>query len=214
MKNLVSIVITTHGKGRDLPCILSSLELQRTHLQGTHSRDRHPVQWVMGDYLDKRDYPYEVIVTCDGPYTGPALNVDRVIENEAKGAPGHHTRAPGIEAATGDWIVLTNSDNYFMSGWRSLLDEHLSKPYTGMMYWQGVNNLWNYTTRASQGGVQLKRGFIDLSFVCVRAEIAKEVGFPFTTYDGDWEYIDDCCLHCIGTGKDVIKMPEILSVHN
>lgn len=218
MKNLVSVVITTHGQGRGLPVILGSLEDQRAYVKGIHSKSGHGVLWVAGEYLDPRDYPFEVIITCDGEFEGYGEYScffwnGLVIENEKQGSPGHHTRGPGIEVATGSWIVLTNADNYFMSGWRNAIELYLANEGVGAVYYDGISNLWKYDNR-KPNGVELKRGFIDLSFFVVRSEIAKFVGFPFRDYEGDWDYIFACIKQCKNLGLEIKKVAGVLAVHN
>lgn len=231
----ISIVITTHGDSRYLPCILSSIENQREAVVGKHSTAGHDVFWELGEPCAVER---EVIVVSDGELDDiveyrPVIDVPRgpnpLLGNKCdyfeiegyevdliKLCPkeshpcGHHTREPGIMAATGDYVVLTNQDNVFMLGWLSLISKHF-KPSVGLIVYGGINNLWRYSDR---GGVKLKRGFVDLSFVAVRREVAQKVGFPFREYEGDWEYIDACRSECGKRGLEVVKVEAILVVHN
>lgn len=211
----VSIVITSHGEAEDLPVILGSIANQFEYVVGKNTHGGTPVHYVKGDKLD---CPLEVIITYDGYLDDNDVNwrlIDsfshhKIIQNPKGKNVGHNTRTPGILAATGDWIVLTNSDNYFMSGWLWEVGKYM-KPSVGMIFWNGINNLWIW---GNHGGTKLKRGFVDLSFVMVRSEIAKEVQFPFTNYDGDADYISACAKLCDEKKLLKAKTECHLSVHN
>lgn len=213
-----SIVITTHGTALELPIMIECLNTQRIFGEGKHSRDGSPIYYAAQGYSQaEREY----IITWDGPLNNSCI--DRLYDSSALGlwpwntignpkesGVGHHTREPGIRAATGDYIVLTNSDNYFMSGWLHAVNERYA-PDVGVVYWNCINNLWRW---GDLGGCKLKRGHIDLACVSVKADIAKKVGFPFRNYDGDWDYIDACVKEARNRGLRTVHINETLSVHN
>lgn len=224
MQPLLSVVITTHGRASDLPIILGTLAHQRVNIEVPHSRDPSiTCQWGMGEHCQ---VVYETIVCSDGPYGGTLAErqmFNVLAECPKQGGVGHHTRATGIEVAEGEWIVLTNSDNTFMLGWMDLLAKTIeANPLTQMIYWNGINNLWRWSTL---GGSKLERGRIDLSFAAVRTDIAKQVGWPWTHYDSDWDYLEACAELANRTfayyhstlpkaGSAIIKLDNVLSVHN
>mgnify|MGYP003620376886 CR=1 FL=1 len=218
----ISVVITAHGEASDLPIILGCLEHQRININGTHSTANHGVQWTLGE---RSTHPIETVITYDGylqnepkyrPIAHRIAQADLCTFVDPQGGVGHHTRAPGIEVATGEWIVLTNSDNYFVSGWLDRLVSHIT-PETGLIYWDCVNNLWRWTANgggAKFPGCRLKRGHIDLTCVAVRAELAKQVKFPWRDYEADYEYISACARLCDQKNLSIVHIPEILAVHN
>lgn len=207
---MISVVITTHGIGRDLPGILDSLENQRQYRTGVSTKGT-PYMYEAGDYFSQK--PFEVIVSVDGPYSGIEVYpyVDRWIET-TKANPsccGHNTREPGLMSATKEWVVLTNSDNLFFHGWYHSLVQQL-RPGVGIVYWDIVSNLWRWQAKTSR----LLWGQIDLSCVCVRTDIAKQVGFEWRNYDGDWNYIEECHRLARSMQLRAIHIDECLSVHN
>jgi hypothetical protein len=214
----LSIVITTHGEGRDLPGILSSIHNQRQYRSGTSTRGE-PYNYEAGPYFTKPNI--EVIISWDGkpdPDFCQAMHVKpffkgmdwKIIENE-KAEPsccGHNTRGPGIEAATGDWILLTNSDNWLMPGlYHSLVQCFL--PQYGLIYFDLVSNLWQWQARKTE----ISWGAIDLTAVCVRSRFAKEVGFSGREYDADWPFINACSKLVHKSGLRQLHIGEILAVH-
>ena len=206
----ISVVITTHGKAEDIGVMLNCLRNQFEFIPKADSRD--PSSEVLWGKGKPYKHPLEIIVSCDGRYEGGIFPtaVDSLIECPKEGGVGHHTRNPGINAATGDWIILTNSDNYFVQGTFYLLSKHF-RENVGLIYYNCINNLWQY---GDNGGVMLRRGMIDLSCVCVRSFIAKKIGFPYRNYDGDWDYIYDCAQESRSRNLEIVKLPYTLSVHN
>lgn len=213
MSNLVSVIITTHGQSEDLPIILGSLARQKIYGPGKNSVNGTDFLY---DCKGKCDLPIDVVVTSDGsfaydPVRGfAAKHIDKVVECPKGEAPGHHTREPGIMAAKGDYVVLTNQDNYFTLGWRHRIESAFNKS-TGMVYWNCINNLWKWT---DFGGSRIKRGHIDLSCVAVKTEIARVVGFEWRNYDADFDYIDSCAQVCKQKGFTLNHINEALCVHN
>lgn len=210
-KPLISVVVTAHGNGHDLPCLVWSLENQR-HCCDDPTRPFR--RYVMGALVEQRP---ELIVTWDGK-APPMFNLNfpshfaenvKLVQCKQEGGVGHHTRQPGIEAATGEWLVLTNADNYFVSGWQCRLLSHLGNN-TGLVYWNCVHNIWQWQDRAST----LQEGGIDLTCVAVRTEIAKEVGFSWRHYEGDSNYIQECLRKVRQADLNITHINETLCVHN
>lgn len=211
---MISIVITCHGEARDLPIMLMCIDQQRVNLEGKHSVTGVPIYYAMGGYCT---HEREMIVVSDGDYQGDRIDwiLHSLIEVSKKGGVGHSTRAPGIEAAHGDWIVLTNADNLFVSGWLDRLATTIT-PEAGLIFWDCVHNAWKWSDKGGDGkqhGCQLKRGSIDLSCVAVRSEIAKKVGFPWQNYEADYDYISTCARECDKLGLEIHHIPEILLIH-
>lgn len=213
---VVSVVIACHGEAKDLPVILGQLSRQREYTMGRNSRTKEPFYWDAGQPCD---LPIEVILSFDGMAPSSVEPGDwpfpvRIIENSKQGGVGHHTRAPGIARAMGDWVVLTNMDNYFIHGWRHRIHPALSwgnGKANGIVYWNVLNNLQRWGTH---GGTKFIRGHADLSCCAVRTEIAKQVGFPWKHYDADFDYIEGCLKICRARRMETHYIDETLSVHN
>lgn len=212
----ISVVIACHGPATDLSVILGTLAHQRKMVEGTTPKGKK-IEWLSGPHLPFSDH--EIIICSDGRYEGPApgsiFQPVTVIECPKEGGVGHHTREPGIKAAQGDWIMLTNADNLFTSGWLSrvldTLEDEGGYSQVGMLYWGCLSNLWSWS---DFGGSKLMRGHIDLSCALVRADIAKRIGFPYREYDGDFDYIKLCASRSERVGLKVVGLKDVLVVHN
>lgn len=211
----VSIVITCHGEAKDLSGILNTIENQRIYKSQTlinkRNGKKHTVNFVAGPkYQGLR----EVVIASDGVFEGRRPEYTYLVECKKEGGVGHHTREPGINFCGGEYVVLTNSDNLFCHGWLYHLNNILDDD-VGLVYWDVVNNLWNWGCNPVRtAGSKLKRGYIDLSSAAVKTEIAKEVGFKWRNYDGDFDYIINCARLCRKRNLKVIHLPLTLGVHN
>lgn len=218
---LISIVIATHGEDPALRVMLECLRTQREYRPGKCGDTGRPVSRYAGPPFAGS---WEAIVVHDGveaPWdrspAGALQDDPRIKLTAVPQAPkpccGHNTREPGIAVALGNWIVLTNSDNYYVSGFLHRLHEAIAaQPAAAMFWWHAINNLWRW--RTAPGGAALKWGRIDLGCVAVRREIAAAVGFPWRHYSGDWNYIDACSRRAADAGQAVVEIDEVLFVHN
>lgn len=184
---------------------ISSENAKRASILGTGI----PLNGVWGE-LTKLET--ERIIVSDGPLESAPYPMwyHKYLEVPKEGQVGHNTRGVGIEAATGDFIVLTNEDNYFVQGFRHRLESNI-KDDTGMVIWNGINNLWKYT---DYGGSKLERGFIDLSFAAVKSDIAKKIGYPWRHYDSDFDYLEACYKEVKRRKLKLVTLKETLSIHN
>lgn len=217
---LISIVVACHGNAQELTCLLSSLHNQKRYVTGPHSVTGVPVPHSKCVAWGKEFPGVEVILSFDGRcHTGDfctGILYDggfqyKEIENEKLGGVGHHTRGPGIEAATGKWVTCQNMDHQFTLGWLDQIYPHLIDESVGMVYTNCINNLWAWT---DFGGSKLKRGGIDLSCAIVRSEIAKEVGWPWSNYDSDFDWINACAVIVNRLKLKLIHVPKALVIHN
>lgn len=210
---MISVVTACHGNAADLPLLVHCLQLQREYGKGIHSREGTDVFWEVKG-LNRVEW--ELVVCSDGRFFGDRslLQDNRIwlveCPREAVESPGHSTREAGIKVARGDFVVLTNSDNYFVAGFLSSLNRALAAD-VGMVTWDCVNCLWKWGT---QGGCHMKQGKIDLCCAAVRRDIALETGFPWRHYDADWDYLSACSNLCFRKRLIRKHVGETLAVHN
>lgn len=200
----VSVVVAADSTPHQLASLVYGLRSQRRYVE------RDGVRFVAdGDC----EVPLEIVTVTNGPLAiEPAVQrqIDQVITGPAESGVGHHLRAVGIAAASGDWLVLTNQDNYYTHGFLHALEPHLL-PTCGLIFWNCLSNLWGWTALS---GCSLNQRRIDLGCVAVRREFAQQVGFPWRDYEGDWAYIAACLEACKREGLAVVQLREILFVHN
>lgn len=163
---------------------------------------------------------WQLLLVHDGPNPEFALTVQRIDEPRVRyceteshtGNYGHAVRDWALEQVAsqdipGDYIVITNTDNYYVPGFVDLLlpafEEGVVAVYCNMLH--------NYI-RWSVLDAQLFCGGIDGGAIMVSREAALEVRWKSRQPAADWDYINDLIQRY---GADRIrKVPQILFVHN
>lgn len=99
---------------------------------------------------------------------------------------GHPGRAKGVKESTGDFVLITNDDNYyaptFVERFHSLV--LTSSPDTAIFNFANAHNYFNHISFATI----YHYGYIDMGSGIVAGDLSRSVGFPFRASAGDWEY--------------------------
>jgi hypothetical protein len=133
---------------------------------------------------------------------------------------GHTLRDIGLKQVEDEYVLLTNSDNYFIPKAIEFINQklfELNNEIDVLMFdlvhshdFPGGRRLPSY----SFFEVFYKRGSIDVSAAIVKSDLAKKVGFRDKTHDGDATYFEDI-QKIKSPGKlSVEKVPKVLLVHN
>lgn len=124
---------------------------------------------------------------------------------------GHTPRQRGFDELSkggmGDYLVVTNSDNYHVPGYIAKMLEHFDDD-THAVYCDMIHEYYswrNFETR-------LEYSFIDCGCVMTRSATALKAGWNDNSYEGDWRYIADLIGVC-GT-KAMRKVKATLFVHS
>ena len=162
-------------------------------------------------------------------HDGPSTEFEKAMQPLAKQMPekikyfctesrfndyGHSLRQIGIEQATGDYLLLTNADNYFIPRAVEILNVATGQPDVilfDMVHSHnrpGGRDLPAY----SYFETSFRRNSIDISAAIVKTDKAKKVGFRDKGYAGDASYFEDILLD--DPRLLVVKLPHILFVHN
>lgn len=181
---------------------------------------------------------WELWLVHNGPAPNgyPRFDDSRVkfVEGRERGNSdfGHPVREEYIQKIKegrikGDYVVVTNDDNYhapfFLEKLVKALDEDQTAPgaYCSAM----VHNYAGFpgSGHAMDNGhavdgyniIQIKpeRGFIDCAAVMLRAKVAAAVGWPDYSHSSDWNYLNRAAQQNGGWAKFKI-VPGVLLVHN
>lgn len=130
---------------------------------------------------------------------------------------GHSLREQAIGKITGDYVLITNGDNYYVP----ILIEALTKKITDTdpdvvmfdmihsHHHPGGRPLRSYSFFRTQ----YQRQDIDIGAAAVRTSLARKAGFRDKTFEGDATYFEDVARACDGPLK-IAKIPQVLFVHN
>lgn len=131
---------------------------------------------------------------------------------------GHSLRDIGLKNIQGEYVLLTNADNYFIPRAIEFINEVFIEHQPEVVIFDmvhshdmpGCRNLPAY----SYFETKLERRSIDISSAIVKASLAEKVGFRDKTHDGDASYFEDIMKLKLPDGLSFVKIPRVLFVHN
>ena len=101
---------------------------------------------------------------------------------------GHSIRRDMLQAVTGDYVVITNPDNYLVPTFLEKMLAGFSKGIVATYCGQMVHNYIGHQVIQCS----LKRGYLDCSGVMLKLAEAKAVGWnDVTSHSADWFFFND-----------------------
>lgn len=173
---------------------------------------------------------WRVLVLHDGPNeefydemrwltTGIDARIGFECSTKRFGAFGHPLREMGINRIGGDWLLITNDDNYytpvFIERMMAKTGPNVSCVLCDMVHNHPRTDYLGRGGKASPYGILIakpRRHFADIGCFIVPTAVAKKVGFPWREADGDGYYLE--AVIKAQPGKRVAKVNQVLFVHN
>lgn len=131
---------------------------------------------------------------------------------------GHSLRDIGLKRAAGDYVLLTNDDNYYAPKFL----EYMFAPVRTMDTPPDIVMCDMIHSHNKPGGrkqapynffeTKPERLSIDIGCFMARTALARQAGFRDKTHDGDATYFEDV-VRAAGNPK-IVKVPHVLFVHN
>lgn len=131
---------------------------------------------------------------------------------------GHSLRELGLRNVSGDYVLLTNADNYYVPRAVEFLTLAVAKQWFDVVVFDMVHS------HNRPGGRDLPpysffetayaRLSIDIGAAIVRTELARLAGFRDKTHDGDGSYFEDVARVRAPSELTVLKVRHVLYVHN
>lgn len=130
---------------------------------------------------------------------------------------GHSLREMALRSITGDFVLLTNDDNYYVPRFIEYVTIAIMAINADVVLYDMIHS------HDKPGGRDLspysffqtsyRRGNIDIGSAVVRADLARRAGFRDKSHDGDATYFEDVA-RVAGEQLRIIKLPQVLFVHN
>jgi len=165
-------------------------------------------------------------------HDGPDAEFDRIMEGYAREAGpkvayfhtehrfndyGHSLRDLALRQAGGDYVLLTNDDNYYVPRLLEFLTGAICTTGADVVMFDMVHSHDNPGCRPlpaySYFQTQYGRGNIDMGAAIVRSDLARAAGFRDKSHDGDATYFEDVA-RLRGGPLSVCKISRTLFVHN
>jgi len=136
---------------------------------------------------------------------------------------GHSLREIGLHSARGDYVLLTNADNYYIPKALEFINaallEHKSSNVDVVMF-DMVHSHSNPGRRKlpaySFFEVSYQRESIDMGAAIVATDLAKKAGFSDKSFAADAAYFESVASKKNAGGEKlyIIKIPSVLLIHN
>jgi hypothetical protein len=130
---------------------------------------------------------------------------------------GHSLRDMALKNIKGEYVLLTNADNYFIPKAIEFINNVFIDQFPDIVIFDMVHSHSNPGGRAlpaySFFETQFERFSLDVSAAIVRSELASKVGFKDKSHDGDQTYFADIARFR-GGELGIVKIHRILFVHN
>lgn len=131
---------------------------------------------------------------------------------------GHSLRAHGLAQSTGDYVLITNDDNYYVPRFLPFVNGAIAALDPDVVVFDMVHS-HKFPGGRFQLGYQtfetcMRVGGIDMGAAVVRGDIARRVGFRGRELEADGHYFRDIQNSATHDGLLVVKIPRVLFVHN
>jgi len=165
--------------------------------------------------LCQNDPNWELILVCDGPdkraddiiYGYVADNPEKIkyFHIPYKGQWGHHARNFGLEKASGDFVVFSGHDNYYVPTF--VAEVNKIKHELDFIYWDMVHSYFLYKKLTTE----LAIGRIDMGAFAIRRELVLRAGgLDPGDVAADWLLANKVLEENVRVGK----INRVLFVHN
>lgn len=177
----------------------------------------------IGSFLLQDNPDWEMLVVHDGaaPKTvheimsryrdDPRIKFTCTLKRNGK--YGHINRRYFLNALMADeddWVLLSNSDNYYCPQFISQMMEATKKEDAGIIFCDTIHSHLNYGYHSSI----LKEGGLDMGCFIIRADVAKHVGFTKEHFSADGFYAEECAKECARRGLVSYHITHALFIHN
>ena len=204
----LSIVAVSFQRLGELKVFVQSV-INQTHknwmLHVLHDGQNDDFCNIMENY--KRDHPAQITYEC----TDTRFN-----------DYGHSLREVGLEKATGEYVLITNCDNYYAPKALEFINNAVahSEKKPDVVMFDMVHSHRNPGGRIAPSysffEVFYKRRSIDMGAAIVETSLAKKSGFSDKSFAADATYFENVHKTKLesGSGLIVTKIPRVLLVHN
>lgn len=127
------------------------------------------------------------------------------------GHPNRRTMLQAMDIEPGDYILMTNDDNYYVPRFvEFMLKECIGSNKAGIIYCDTVHSHMEYNVHKSS----LVECGIDMGCFIVKGDVAKETGFNHNHFSADGTYAVECLKTATKRGYKVVKINKPLFIHN
>jgi glycosyltransferase involved in cell wall biosynthesis len=178
---------------------------------------------LIDSFILQSNPDWDMIVFHDGPASFSVRQTASLYENDKRvsfvetsgrqGNWGHANRKAGLQmlmGEPGDFVLITNDDNYYIPRFVEYMFDIASQGNVGMVYCDFLHHTLNYINMISQP----KLNYIDMGAFIVDLALAQEVGFNHDVAGADGLFAEECNAKCIERGLRSVHIEKTLFIHN
>lgn len=125
------------------------------------------------------------------------------------GHPNRKAGLDGLQCSEGDYILITNADNYYTP---NFVEDMLGMcgSDVGIVFCDTIHShlRWGYHRS------KLREGGLDMGCGIVRADVAKAVGFEWENFSADGKYFEACAAYARSRELVAVHVEKAMFVHN
>ena len=185
-----------------------------------------PLQILIGSFIVQTNPNWVLHIVYDGPAPQEILDIVALFTKDKRvrfyesperyqnyGHPNRKTMLQTIVTEPGDFILMTNDDNYYVPvfvEYMIAVRRQRSGQRAGIIYCNTVHSHAGYDVHNSE----LHENCIDMGAFMVREDIAKITGFNHIHFSADGTYAEECMRTCLKNRLKAVKINKPLFIHN
>jgi len=130
---------------------------------------------------------------------------------------GHTLRDVGIRHSKGNYILVTNADNYYIPNFLAYINSTIERYSPDIIIFDMIHSHQDPGSRHQLSHCFFPTNYsfenIDIGAAVVKGSIARKVGFNGRHFAADWQYFNDL-QKALGPKPLIVKIPRIFLVHN
>lgn len=131
---------------------------------------------------------------------------------------GHSLREIGLRASTGDYVLITNDDNYYVPVYMRLVNLAIARCSPDLIIYDMVHSHEFPGNRIQESysffPTAFMRNSLDMGSGLVKGDLARMSNFKDKGFAADWDYFSNIAYAARDSQMRIIKIPKILFVHN
>lgn len=198
--SLVTFVIPTYNRYKEIKVILSSLQAQTN----PNWKAIVVVDNTLSDTMINNYKLLHVLYEDKEIKSDKRININ-FLEKRCNDW-GHTPREVGKQISDSQYVIMTGDDNYYIPTFVEELDK-VSKDSPGIIYWDMVHSHYDYQYFKCHPSFNQ----IDMGAFATRTDLAKQIKLN-TSYAADGEYVEDFKKKF--PQENMVKIDKVLFVHN
>lgn len=131
---------------------------------------------------------------------------------------GHSLRELGLRESKGDYILITNDDNYYIPEYIHLMNLAIGAGSPDIIMFDMIHSHEFPGNRIQESYMLFSTSFmcnsIDMGSALVKGDLARRANFGSKGFAADWEYFSSVVEEAGSEPLKLAKVPKVLFVHN